>query len=79
MAYRRSETLGDLVENGFRLLVGCRNCGHLRVIRPASLFARISPARRWSALRFHCTRCGARDAMCGIDAEHSTPSHGAPP
>ena len=72
MTYRRSETLGDLVENGFRLLVGCRNCGNLRAIRPAPLFARVSPARRWSALRFRCTRCGARDVMCGIDPERSS-------
>jgi hypothetical protein len=69
MAYRRSETLGDLVEHGFRLLVGCKNCGSMRAIRPASLYPRVSPARRWSALRFRCTRCGARDVLCGIDAD----------
>jgi hypothetical protein len=69
MAYRRCETLGDLVENGYRLLVGCRNCGHLRALRPASLFAHVSPGRHWTALRFRCIRCGGHDVLRGIDPE----------
>jgi hypothetical protein len=72
MAYRRCETLGDLAENGYRLLVGCRNCGHLRALRPASLFARVSPARNWAALRFRCSRCGGSDVMRSIDTQRVT-------
>jgi hypothetical protein len=69
MAFRRTETLGDLAEHGLRLLVGCKNCGHLRALRPASLFPKVSPARRWAALQFRCTRCGGRDVLWGIDAD----------
>jgi hypothetical protein len=64
-----ASTLGDLAEQGFRLVVACRNCGHLRSVAPASLLARIDRGRHWTSLRFRCTRCGSRDALHGIDSD----------
>jgi hypothetical protein len=64
-----ASTLGDLGAQGARLIVACRNCGHLRSIAPQDLPAEIDRARRWTSLRFRCIRCGSRDALHGIDSD----------
>lgn len=69
MGFRRLETLGDLAEAGFRLIVGCRQCGHVRALRPVALFRSVTPMRAWSLVKFRCARCGGRDVMRGIDKD----------
>jgi hypothetical protein len=68
----RASSLSDLAEQGFLLIVACRNCGHLRSVAPDSLPDRIDRGRRWTTLRFRCTRCGSRDALHGIDSDRQT-------
>ncbi len=63
-------TIGDLIDHGFRMHVGCRACCRSVVVDLEALAQRLGRDRVYvgPSLRFRCERCGSRDVASTIEA-----------